>query len=416
MDFWVFGIILITAAAVARVVPVIPLKWRVPSALAVVFALLIIAPFAPVDLEGFRLLQLSKFAIWTIVAIGLNMLTGYNGQISLGHGAFMLLGAYTAVILLDQQEQLGFIDSWTGLNLGIDSTPWPFWTTIIMGGIMAGILGLLIGFPALRLSGPYLAIATLALIISAPQIIRKYDEVTGGAQGLIINQPPPPPGLENQLDSNEWMYFLTMGVAIVMLLIAWGILQGRLGRAFTAVRDSEVAASAMGVNVARTKIIAFTISAFYAGVAGALLTLLLEVMTPESVRIEESINFLTAIVIGGLGSILGSVIGALVITFIPDISDTLSDKLPFVPEEVLSPGALQGVLVIVVVLLMPYGIAGAFHRLAQLTPRKVADTASEMPRSARRRFREFREDLAWSWENRPFTSPRDPPAEPKEGG
>ena len=282
----------------------------------------------------------------------------------------MLIGAYATVILMDEQEQLGFVDS----------TPWPFWACIIVSGVVAGALGFALGFPALRLSGPYLAIATLALIIATPSILRKYDDVTGGAQGLFISQPPPPPGLEDSLNDDEWIYLLFLLVATVMMLIAWSIVRGPLGRAFVAVRDSETAAAAMGVNVARTKVTAFTISAFYAGVAGALFALQNEVVTPDSITIAESINFLTAIVIGGLASILGSIIGAFVLVLLTVAPEFIA-KLPFLSENTVktSSGIIQGILVILVVLLMPYGIAGVYHRLVHSTPAGVWAGVSGIP-------------------------------------
>ena len=403
MSIELFGLLLIAGCLTAQTLPVVPKRYRVLAALAVAGFFVVLAPFV---LDDFRLFQLTKFAIWAIVAIGLNLLTGYNGQISLGHGAFVLLGGYVAAILMDDKSQVGFVDG----------AAWPFWTTIIAAAMICGVAGFMLGFPALRLTGPYLAIATLALIISAPQIIRKYDDVTAGSQGLYINQPPPPPGLESAMNDDQWMYALCMGVAIVMLIIAWSIVRGPLGRSFVAVRDSETAA-AMGINVSRTKLIAFTISAVYAGVAGALLTFLLEVMTPESVRIEESINFLTAIVIGGLASLLGAIVGALVIVLLSDAPELVS-KLPFVSESFVksSGGAIQGILVIVVVLLVPYGFAGTWHRLVNTTPRAMFNGLRAVPGGIRTRIVETRESLLWTWEGMPWNRDRIQSSEPKEGG
>lgn len=402
MTFVEFILLMTVVSIAARVAPFVPAKHRVTASAFVAVAFLLVAPWV---LSDYRLLQLSTVAIWAIVAIGLNMLTGFNGQISLGHGAFVLLGAYTAAILLDNKEQLGFIDS----------SPWPFWTTIIVGGIVGGLAGLALGIPALRLSGPYLAIATLALMISIPQVLQKYDGLTGGTQGLIIRNPPPPPGLENDLSNNEWMYLLCLGVALVMLVIAWSVLRGPLGRSFVAVRESEVAAAAMGINVSRTKVIAFTISAFYAGVAGSLLTMLVEVMTPNSVDVFASINFLTAIVIGGLASILGSVIGAAVLVFLPSDGPDLVQKLGFLPAEFRKPGVIQGALVIIVILLVPYGIAGTYHRLVSLRPEQVRDWALGIPGRLRAKIAGLRDSLVWAWEDMPWNRESFPaPGDAKE--
>jgi branched-chain amino acid transport system permease protein len=307
------------------------------------------------------------------------------------------MGAYTSAILLDSESQLGFVDS----------SPWPYWATIPAGGVIAGLVGLALGFPALRLSGPYLAIATLALIISIPTMIRKYDELTGGSQGLFIKQPEAPFGLDETINRDEWLYLVCLGVTVLMLLIAWSILRGPLGRAFVAVRESETAAAAMGVNVARTKVTAFTISAVYAGVAGAVLTLLLGVMTPESVDITTSINFLTAIVIGGLASILGSIIGGIVLVLLPSEAPELVAKLPLISEDTVNqaPGAILGLSVIAVVLLMPYGMSGAYHRLASMQPAQLAAAFRGIPNGIRSRIREMRENIRWWQEDLPWNRP-----------
>lgn len=385
------GVLLAAVVANLLTGEYVPQRYRIALAVAVAVVFFLAAPWL---LENFRLFQFSRIAIWVIVAVGLNILTGYNGQISLGHGAFVLIGAYTSAILMDDQQQLGFVDA----------NAWPFWTTIIAAAGVCGIAGFAFGIPALRLSGPYLAIATLALVISLPSILRKYDGLTGGAQGLFVKQPPPPPGLAGVLERDEWLYLLCVGVAIVMTLIAWGILRGPLGRAFVAVRDSEVAAAAMGINVARVKIAAFSISALYAGVAGALLTQLLGVVTPESVDLIVSINFLTAIVIGGLASLLGSVIGAFVLVLLPSVGPDVLDSVPLFPGDFAhkAPGAIQGAVVILVVLLMPFGVAGSYHRLIATPPGRIIEAVRGVPAGIGARVARTKEDIVWAWEDSPF--------------
>lgn len=391
MDIWVFLGLTAGCAGAVRVMPRAPERWRVAGS---VLVALVFFAVAPMLLDDFRLFQLSRAALWVTAAMGLNMLTGYNGQISLGQGAFVLIGAYVGAVLLDGDSQLGFVDA----------GPWPYWAAIIAGGLVTGAFGLVLGFPALRLSGPYLAIATLALMISMPSIIRKYEELTGGSQGLIIDQPEAPLGLSDQINRDEWLYLVMLGLTVLMLLIAWSVLRGPLGRTFVAVRESETAAAAMGVNVARTKVTAFTISAVYAGVAGGALTVLLGVMTPESVDITTSINFLTAIVIGGIASILGSVIGGIVLVLLPSEGPELAAKLPFISEDTVNraPGAIMGLLVIIVVLAMPYGAAGAWHRARALTARGVMAGLRTLPAGLRSRVSEVRENIRWWWDDLPW--------------
>jgi len=189
-----------------------------------------------------------------------------------------------------------------------------------------------------------------------------------------------------------------------MLLLAWSMLRGPLGRALVAVRDSEVAASAMGINVARTKVAACTISAFYAGVAGGLYTQVLGTVTPESIDILQSINFLTAIVIGGLASIMGSILGAAALIFLPSDAPDLVGNIPGLNTSVVekAPGAIQGAIVIFVVLLMPFGVAGFLHRLARLRPANVMEWLRSRPASFRAWATGLRESVADTWESMPW--------------
>ena len=233
MSIWLLLGLMTVAAAVVRLAPILPVRLRLPASLAVLLAFLIWAPFT---LDGFRSFQITRIAVWVIVVMGLNILTGYNGQISLGHGALVLVGAYTSAILMDSTQQMSFVDA----------NPWPFWVSIIMAGGLTAVLGLLLGIPALRLKGPYLAIATLTLVISLPQILRKYDGFTGGGIGIRVGRTQPPDFLDSILNLDQWLYLLALFTAILMLLLAWGIRRGPMGRAFMAVRDSEVAAAAMG--------------------------------------------------------------------------------------------------------------------------------------------------------------------------
>jgi branched-chain amino acid transport system permease protein len=303
--------------------------------------------WVPFQFGSYRVFQATTIAMWAIVALGLNLLTGYNGQISLGHGAFVAVGGYTAAILMFDHG-------------------WPFWATIPVAGLMTGTVGFLVGVPALRLTGPYLAIATLALAISTPQILLKYEGLTHGSQGINVQSPPPPAVLDSVLNQTQWLYFLALVIAIIMTIIAWNIVRSRVGRAFVAIRDSEIAAQAMGISVPRFKTMAFAISAFFAGVCGAVYVQVIGFVSPRSFDVLQSINYLTTVVVGGLGSILGSILGAAAFVLVPEINGLL-DQL-HLPAANQAPGVIYGASLILVMILMPYGLAGFIHRLTRLQP------------------------------------------------
>ena len=299
-----------------------------------VFLLIAAAATLPFLVSDYRTFQFTQALVYAIVLLGLNILTGYNGQISLGHGAFYAIGAYTAAILMDK--------------FGV-----PYWATIPAGGAVCLVFGFLFGLPALRLHGHYLALATFALAVAMPQIL-KYNAIepwTGGVQGIVIIKPDPPAGLP--LSQDQWLYFLTLGIAIVMFLLAWNLIHSRVGRALMAIRDHPIAAEAMGVNSAFYKASAFGISALYTGVAGALGAIVVQFVAPDSFTGGLSINFLIGVVIGGLGSITGAIWGALFIQFIPNVADQISKAAPW---------AIYGIFMIAFAYVMPTGVAG-FLRL-----------------------------------------------------
>ena len=398
-NIWLFLGVMIAASGVVRLAPVLPERFRVPASIAVLLAFLCWAPFV---LDDYRTPQLARIGVWVVAAMGLNILTGYNGQISLGHGALVALGAYTSALLMDSTEQMSFVDA----------TPWPFWITIIAAGGVTAVVGLVLSIPALRLSGPYLAIATLALAISFPSIMKKYDGFTGGSAGIRLSPLQPPDFLDGVLDRVDWLYFLALVTSVLMLLLAWGILRGPLGRAFVAVRDSEVAAEAMGVSIAGTKVTAFTISAFYAGVAGGLYIQLFSLVSPDAINLFQSINLFAVIVIGGLASMLGSVIGAAALVFLPSDAPDLVGRIPGLDVDVVerAPGAIQGALVILVILLLPSGVAGFLHRLERLRPADLVGQVKGGSTAALARAGSARERLSWLWAIRPWAHhlPRSP--------
>lgn len=295
----------------------------------------------PFLLPSYRVFQLTLAIAYAIALLGLNMLTGYNGQISLGHGAFYAVGAYVAAILMDR--------------FGL-----PYWLTIPVAGVACLGAGFLFGLPALRLEPLYLALATFALGVSLPQILKyKHLEAwTGGVQGIVIAKPDPPPGLP--LSQDQWLYFFALAVALVLFWAARNLLRGRVGRAIVAIRDHPIAAEAMGVNAALYKSLTFGVSAMYTGIAGALGAIAVQFVAPDSFNVFLSITFLVGVVIGGLASISGAIYGALFIQFIPNIADQISKSAPW---------AIYGVFLIGCVYLMPLGIAG-FVRLAWIRAKR----------------------------------------------
>jgi branched-chain amino acid transport system permease protein len=296
----------------------------------------------PFLVSNYRTFQLTLVLVYAIALLGLNILTGYSGQISLGHGAFYALGAYVTAILMDKA--------------GI-----PYWATVPAAGAVCLLAGFLFGLPALRLEGLYLALATFALGVSMPQLLKYHhlEKWTGGVQGIVIAKPEAPalfPMMGLPLNSDRWLYFFTLAVALVMFLLAWNLLRGRVGRALVAIRDQHIAAEAMGVNGALYKSAAFGVSAMYTGVAGALGAIAVQFVAPDSFNIFQSIVLLVGIVVGGLASISGALYGALFIQFVPNIADEISKAAPW---------AIFGVFMIAFVYLMPTGVAGAVRLLSR---------------------------------------------------
>jgi branched-chain amino acid transport system permease protein len=293
--------------------------------------LLLAACALPLLVSDYRVFQFNLVLVYAIALLGLNLLTGYNGQISLGHGAFYAIGAYCAAILMDKYG-------------------WPYWATLPAAGAVCLLAGFLFGLPALRLEGLYLALATFALGVSLPSLLKYHhlEKWTGGVQGIVITKPEPPFGLP--INADQWLYYFTLAVASVMFLLAWNLLRGRVGRALVAIRDNHIATEVMGVNNAMYKSLAFGVSAMYTGVAGALGAIAIQYVAPDSFNIFLSIVFLVGIVVGGLASISGALYGALFIQFVPNIADEISKAAPW---------AIFGIFLIGFVYLMPMGIAGA---------------------------------------------------------
>lgn len=279
--------------------------------------------------------ELTLVMVYAVTALGLNLLVGYGGQISLGHGAFFAVGAYTAAAVLAKTD-----------------LPWPL--AVPAAGVVAFLLGLAFGVPALRLRGLYLALVTLALAVAAGPVIKRAEPLTGGVSGLAVPQPPVPSGLAGSLDADQWLYLLCLVVTAVMLLLAANLTRGSLGRTLVAIRDGERAARTYGVDAARVKALLFAWSAAFAGVGGALFAYALGFVAPESFTLALSFTFLGAIVVGGLGSVAGAVLGALFVVFVPQYAGDVNQALT---------GVIYGGALIVVMYLLPGGAAGLLRRL-----------------------------------------------------
>jgi len=298
--------------------------------------LVVLAAAVPVAfVSDYHLFQMTMVVVYGIAILGLSLLTGFNGQISLGHGAFYAIGAYTTAILM---------------------TTWdvPYWATLPASALVCAAVGFLVGLPALRLGGLYLALTTFALAVAVPQLL-KYklvDTWTGGVQGLVIDKPDAP--FDLPLSPDQWLYLFTLAVAVVLYLIAWNLVRGRVGRAMMATRDHALAAEAMGINLAMLKTRTFAVSAMYTGLAGSLGAIAVQFVAPDSFGVFVSIFLFVGLVVGGVSSIGGTLIGAAFIEFVPNVADKVSKA---------APGAVYGVLLIAVMFLLPAGAGGALAQV-----------------------------------------------------
>jgi branched-chain amino acid transport system permease protein len=295
----------------------------------------------PVATDSFQTFQFANVAVFVVALMGLNLLTGFNGQISLGNGAFMAVGGYTTALLV--------------LRLGV-----PYPATIPLGGLLAAVAGVLIGIPALRLRGIYLALATFALALSVTPVLNNFDSFTGGHAGLNLKPAAPPFGLD--LSNEQWLYFLCWGIAAILFVPAWLLIRSRTGRAWTAIRDSETAATANGVSVPFYKTLAFALSAFYAGIAGSLQAIVLAYINPDSYSLGLSLSLLIGVVVGGLANSWGPVLGGLVIVWLPYLADRASSVHIGALSIGGKPDIGYGILLLLLMFFAPAGLAGLLAR------------------------------------------------------
>jgi branched-chain amino acid transport system permease protein len=327
--------------------PAFPKKW-LWVLLALAFLVPLLQPILPDVVSNYRLFLVSTMIIAAIAVLGLNLLTGFNGQISLGHSAFYAVGAYTAAILMDKLDM-------------------PYYATLPIAAVMCFIVGYLFGLPALKLEGHYLALATFALALSVPQIL-KYkwlEDLTGGVQGIVLSKPEVPFGLP--LNEDQWLYYYCLVVMVLLYWAAANILNSRSGRAMMAIRDQYMAADTMGIDTALYKTVTFGISAAYTGVAGALSASAIAFVAPDSFNFFLSIKFLIGLVVGGVGSLAGSVVGGIFYVLVDNSAQALST---FVKNDLglpfdLSAYTVFGVILIVLMYLMPMGIVGGVYYLVR---------------------------------------------------
>jgi branched-chain amino acid transport system permease protein len=310
----------------------------------VIIAVGVVALAFPFIASGYHIYQGAQVLIFAIALIGLNLLTGFNGQISLGHVAFFAIGGYGAAILITK--------------FGL-----PYWAAIPLASVVCFIAGFLFGFPALRFGGLYLALATFALAVATPQILsyKGFDAFTGGSQGLTLMKPHAPFGIG--LNADQSLYLVCLAWAAALYWAARNLVRGRIGRGLVAIRDQPIAAETMGINAALYKTTCFGVSALYAGVAGGLSAIAVGFVSPESFGLPLSLAFLVGIVVGGLGSLGGALFGALFIEFVPNIADQLT--VNFGEGAKALPGAIYGVLLILVMAALPTGAMGALRAAAR---------------------------------------------------
>jgi branched-chain amino acid transport system permease protein len=325
----------VTEGQAVEAVPKRAMTLGTGTSLTVLVLLLLVPLFA----KNFIIFQMTMLLIYGLAVLALNILTGGSGQFSLGQSAFYAIGAYTSAILMETFN----------VNYAL---------TLPAAGILCFIVGFLFGLPALRLSGIYLALATFALATAMPQLLKLgyFEKWTGGVQGLVVDKPDAPFGLP--ISQDMWLYYFTLVITIAIYVGSVNLLRSRSGRAFMSIRDNEIAASAMGVDVALYKTLAFGVTSAITGIAGALGAIAVQFVAPDSYTITLAIQLFLGMVVGGVGWLPGSIVGSAFIIFVPNIAEGVSKGLS---------GAVFGVLLFVVIYVMPHGarqIAIAGQQLA----------------------------------------------------
>jgi len=321
-----------------------PLGRPLVRHLAVALGLVVVLFLVSGVLSSYNNFQVALISSYVIAVAGLSLLTGLNGQISLGHGAFMAVGAYTTALLEKHQH-------------------WPLALVLALSAVTAALAGLVTGLGAARLRGPYLAGATLALAVGLPELTIKFTSTLGGESGLPVNPPPPVSFLGASFDPNRYLAWVAILCVAVTLVLLANLVTSRFGRDFRAVRDDEIAASLSGIRVASNQVLAFVVSAACAGLGGAIYALATGIVNPAGFSLVLSIAILTGAVIGGLGTLAGAVWGGILLVYLPRWADSLSNGLKL--DKAISSNlalGLYGVVLIVVILVFPSGLQGALRQ------------------------------------------------------
>lgn len=293
-----------------------------------VYAIVLAVFMLPLYVPGHFVYLATIIFIWAIGVQGQNLLIGYTGQISLGQAGFLAIGAFC----------FGHLS-----GLGI---PWPF--SLLCAGLVTGMVGLVVGVPALRLKGPYLAVATLAFGIAVYQVLVNSEVLSGGGMGLTVNKLTPSFGLS----SANYCFYFNLIIAAFFTLISYNIVSSYLGRALIAIRDNDIAAEALGVNLTRYKLLAFAISSFYVGIQGGLYALFMGFVEPDMFTFEKTIAYLVAIIVGGLASVEGAIMGAAFIILVPQVFSDYKEMVLLI----------YGLAIIIILIFEPLGLAGRLNK------------------------------------------------------
>jgi len=314
---------LATHAPAVEAVPKRAMTLGTGTTIAILAVLVVVPAFA----KNFIIFQLTMLLIYGLAVLALNILTGGSGQFSLGQSAFYAIGAYTSAVLMEHYN----------VNYAL---------TLPVAGVVCFAAGFLFGQPALRLSGVYLALATFALATAMPQLLKLgfFEPWTGGVQGLVVTKPDAP--FDLPIGQDAWLYYFTLAITVAIYVFSINLLRSRSGRAFMAIRDNEIAASAMGIDVSLYKTLAFGVSAGITGVAGGLGAIAVQFVAPDSYTIQLAVSLFLGMVVGGVGWLPGSFVGAAFIIFVPNIAEKVSKGLS---------GAVFGVLLFLVIFLVPHG-------------------------------------------------------------
>lgn len=310
--------------------PKLPISVRVTAAAVLAVVFFYVIPFV---IPSYLVSQFATVLVFAIAIVGINLVTGFGGAITLGHAAFVALGAYTTAILV--------------VRYG-----WNPYATIPVSAVLSWIAGWCLGFPALRLQGLYLALGTLVLSITVPPVLKRFDGFTGGVQGLSVGNPEAPAFLP--LDDSQWIYFVCLAIAAVLYVVARRILSGPLRRALVAARDNQLVGAVMGVDRATLTTATFAMSSLYAGVAGSLYAMIVGFVSPDTFNVMMSLSLFVGAVVGGITSLNGAIIGAMFIQFVPIWASDIDVSLG---------GLVFGGALIVTLVVIPAGIGGLGERV-----------------------------------------------------